>query len=53
MAIWEVAAAPILNFKLSPSQWRAEGGAKGATAPDIQGKGASKEWKYKNLNADN
>ena len=31
------------------AQWRAEGcGANGATAPGIQGRGASKEWNYEN-----
>jgi len=29
-------------------QWRAGGGANGATAPDIQGRGSSKEWNHKN-----
>jgi len=28
---------------MSNKQWRAEGGANGATAPGIQGRGASKE----------
>jgi len=31
------------GFTRGPRQWRAEGGANGAPAPGIQGKGASKE----------
>jgi len=40
-----------ISVALGINQWRAEGGANGAQATGIQGKGASKEWNYKNLNA--
>jgi len=37
------------NPILVARQWRAEGGgANGATPPGIQGRGAPKEWNFKN-----